>query len=135
MGCAGFGEQARSGPDGDDAQEQEAMETAQDLYEALVTVFEEETPGVDEERPQALAVVSHYEGVGSGERRRFVGQVVPLRGGIGVQIRAEYQSEALDDEGNATWEDQPREAVRPQAVELESRLVRAVERQYHRQSG
>ncbi len=134
-GCGGFAEQVRSDSDGDEDAQQEALETASDLYEAMVQIFEEETLGISEERQEALAVFSEYEEVGVSQRRRLIGQIVPLRGGLGVQIRAEYQVDVAEDDEPAQWQDRPREEVVEHAQTLERQMVRAVERRYHREFG
>lgn len=133
-GCSGFAEevqQNRQGP-ASEAESDQGAEVAQGLYESMIEVFGEDTAGVERTVDESLTVISHYESVDDRRRRRFVGRVVPLRGGIGVRITAEYQVEESVDGGD--WEDEPREAVRAEAEPDELRLARSVERHYHSQS-
>lgn len=129
-GCTGFADDARPdaapAADGDDG-----FEVASELYDSMVRVFEEDTDGIDVASTERLLVISVFESVGEQRRRRFVGQVVPVGGGIGVQIIAEYQEDVSDAEEAAIWEDEPREAVEREASPQELRMARRVERVYH----
>ncbi len=129
-GCTGFADTVRE----DHEQPQDNREeTAQALYEAMVEVFEEETPGVDIAMESTFTVLSRYETVEEGRRRRFVGRVVPLQGGIGVRVSAEYQRGVHDDDiGGVRWENEDREAIEEEASPDELRIARRVERRFHR---
>lgn len=129
-GCAGFAEEARPSA----TPEQEVRATAEKLFAAMEVVFGRETAGVDIALEERLTLISHYEAVDEQRRRRFVGQVVPVgRGGMGVQIVAEYQRQVEGDEESdgGAWRDAPRQAVEEEAAPTELRLARMVERVYH----
>lgn len=129
-GCTGFADTLR---EDSEVPENNREETAQALYEAMVEVFEEETPGVDIAMESTFTVLSRYETLEEGRRRRFVGRVVPLQGGIGVRVTAEYQQGAHDDEiDGIRWENEDREAVEEEASPDELRIARRVERRFHR---
>ncbi len=128
-GCSGFADEVRADRQQGEGNLEETMETARGLYDSMVEVFEEDTAGVEQAVEESLVVISRYESLEGDRRRRFVGQIVPLRGGIGVRITAEYQVENSQVEGG--WEDEPREAVRLEAEPLELSLARSVERRYH----
>ncbi len=125
-GCSGFSPEVQKD---DGSQVEETEERALGLYESMVDVFEEDTPGIDRATEETLTVVSHYEPVDEERRRRYVGRIVPLRGGIGVRITAEYQTESQ--EADSGWEDQPRGAVEAEAGPEELSLARSVERRYY----
>lgn len=128
VGCSGFADEVqkeRSAP----AQAGDGVEAAKGLYDSMVVVFREDTAGVDRATEETLTVISDYEPVGDERRRRFVGRIVPLQGGIGVQITAEYQVES--DDSDDGWDDQPREEVEAEAGPVELALARSVERRYH----
>lgn len=127
-GCSGFAEQTPQPPDGQD--QGDAHQVAADLYESMVVVFHEDTEGIEFSSPDRFLVVSVYEAVADERRRRFVGQVVPVGRGIGVEITAEYQQESADDDGK--WVDEPREEVQEEASPDELRMARRVERVYNR---
>lgn len=131
-GCSGFADEVRSGQ-GAAAQPEETMETAVGLYESMVAVFEEDTAGVDRAVEETLTVISRYEAVDGERRRRFIGRVVPLRGGIGVRITAEYQ--VVDESVDGGWDDEPREVVEAEAEPVELALARSVERRFHGGAG
>lgn len=127
-GCSGFADEVHQEP-ASGAESDDGARAAMGLYDAMVVVFREDTAGVDRAMEESLIVISHYEAVDDDRRRRFIGQVVPLQGGIGVRITAEYQRESEEADGG--WEDQPREAVEAEASAEELSLARSVERRYH----
>lgn len=126
VGCTGFAEQARPTAESDG----DGRAVAQRLYESMQIVFRKETAGIDIAIDERLTLISHYEEVAQDRRRRFVGRVVPVGGGVGVRIRAEYQNEASSDD-QVIWRDEPRETVEEEASPDELRLARMVERVYH----
>lgn len=130
-GCGGFSEQVRQ-----DEPEAEAdvsgLDTATGLYEAMITVFDKDTEGIEQSYEESLTVVSFYESLNEQRRRRFVGRIVPVGRGIGVRITAEYQNEVSQDGEEAAWEDEPREMVEAEAEPEELSMAREVERTYHR---
>ena len=127
-GCSGFAEQARA----DEEERADGYEVAADLYASMVVVFQEDTEGIDAASPEHFTVISVYEVVGAERRRRFVGRVVPVGGGIGVQITAEYQTEQKGEGDRTEWIDEPRELVEAEASPDELRIARRVERVYNR---
>ena len=131
VGCGGFADQARQDASTDTDDDTRAMETAVDLYESMVVVFRRDTEGIEVASEETLTVVSVYEPIAEERRRRFVGQIVPVGGGIGVRITAEYQNEVHHDD-ELVWEDEPREEVEAEASPLELSMARSVEREYHK---
>lgn len=127
FGCTGFADEVRPDETSGTQPSDDGLQVAQGLYEAMVVVFEEDTPGIEVSHAERLTVISHFEAVDDGRRRRFVGRVVPVGSGIGVRITAEYQNQV-----GAQWEDEPREAVEQEAAPVELKMARRVERVYHR---
>lgn len=125
-GCTGFADQVRE----EDDRGQEGVEIARTLYESMIEVFEEETPGVDLALESHLTVVSHYEEIEELRRRRFTGRVLPVGRGIGVKITAQYQIGEKGAEGT-TWEEERGAEIEAEAAPEELRLARRVERKYH----
>lgn len=130
-GCAGAG-RSQALPDQESAR-QEGVNLAQELYASMVDVFEEETAGVDLRIEERLTVVSRYEELSEHRRRRFVGRVVAVGRGMGVNITAQYQRAIGQGEDGVRWEDIAAEEVAQEASALELGLAREVERRFHRQ--
>ena len=130
LGCGGFADHYRSEDAGEQAQV-EGQEAAELLYDSMIAVFRQDTEGIDYESADTLTVISDYEAVEEDRRRRFVGRVVPVGGGMGVNITAEYQSDEAGQGESPSWEDEPRERVRAEAEPDELTMARRVERLFN----
>ena len=126
--CTGFADTVREEENREEGRD--GQEVADQLFQAMVEVFEEETAGVEDTFAPGWMVRSRFEELEDGRRRRFFGRVVPVgRAGVGVRITGEYQEPSREEPTG--WVDQPRDSILAEVEPEELRLARRVERRFH----
>ncbi|MFB6263095.1 MAG: hypothetical protein ABEL76_05640 [Bradymonadaceae bacterium] len=111
----------------------EEMSQSRLLYEATVETFRERGLTIDAASAKHRIVTTTYRPVRDGLRRRFVAQIVPVRGGAsGLRVRAEYQRRQRDESGEPRWRTVEDGEFAERAEERELELGRAIEERYNR---